>query len=383
MALPTNAFGVGGKFVIRSLGPYTATTTRSFHGHGTLYKITPSRTTLNTQRKLPQPSKRDFSVGPLLEASVDSTQHLLTQLHTLTGTPWFVTIPLFALGFHLVVRVPLAIYTHRVLSHRPRLYPLIATWRVRHSREILADPKWAVCSQKARNAELVKRVTKSTNKVYKTWGTQRWKEWLPLGTLPVWLVGIESVRRLAGAPLGLMGTLISGLAGTPAALDPSSISSSSTEVLPAAQEVLSSVDASMTTGGWLWFTDLTAADPLHILPFALSAIMLANTLPRSLADIRALAGGESVTQGQMAVGGNRPLQRFFVLLAVALGPITMNLPAALHIWWISTSGLMLVQKEVVRKIWPMKAHPIKPSSNGERYFVKPTRTNAPPSPKRN
>ena len=33
---------------------------------------------------------------------------------------------------------------------------------------------------------------------------------------------------------------------------------------------------SMTTGGLFWFTDLTLADPLHLLPFITSATLLAT-----------------------------------------------------------------------------------------------------------
>ncbi|KAK5661302.1 hypothetical protein OQA88_11197 [Cercophora sp. LCS_1] len=383
MALPVNSVGLGGKLVTRRLGGPTTTATRNFHNFGARQRPTVLRTILATQSNLSREPRRDYSVASFLEAGVASSQHLITGLHTLTGTPWFVTIPLFALGFHIVTRVPLSIYTSVISRRRPQLYPLIAGWRARHSREILSDPKWATYDSKARDAELVKRVTQTTNRLYKTWKCQMWKRFLPLGGLPVWLIAAESIRRLAGAPLGMIGAMVGWLRGTVETTVPTPGSVSTADILPTVQDVLATADMSLQTGGCLWFTDLTAADPLHILPFVLSATMVANILPRSLAEIRLLAGLDRAAHDPLVDSNLWPLQRFFVIFAVALGPLTINLPAALHIWWISTSGLVLIQKEITRKVWPIKEYPIKPSSNREYYFVKPARTNTPPLPKKN
>lgn len=42
----------------------------------------------------------------------------------------------------------------------------------------------------------------------------------------------------------------------------------------------------MTTGGVLWFTDLTASDPYYVLPLAASATMLATIEVRFALDVK-------------------------------------------------------------------------------------------------
>jgi inner membrane protein COX18 len=113
-------------------------------------------------------------------------------------------------------------------------------------------------------------------------------------------------------------------------------------------------DPSMATEGCLWFPDLTVADPLHVLPFALSAILLVNVVPRSRLAWRQFLG---LDPPAVTWTGNLKwrlrIQRGLLVVAVAIGPLTIHLPAALHLYWITSATLAQVQSFIVGKFIPM------------------------------
>jgi inner membrane protein COX18 len=132
-------------------------------------------------------------------------------------------------------------------------------------------------------------------------------------------------------------------------------------------------DPSMATGGCLWFPDLTAADPLHILPLALSAILVLNVMPKSMPQLRILLGLDSTPEG--AIGSSKwrlRLQRSLLMVAMAVGPLTMDLPAALHLYWISSAALTATQTIIISWLMPMPKN-VPPAKRGESVFVMPTR----------
>jgi inner membrane protein COX18 len=145
--------------------------------------------------------------------------------------------------------------------------------------------------------------------------------------------------------------------------------------LATAQETVARyvADQSMTTGGCLWFPDLTAADPLHILPFALSAILVMNVMPKSMLSLRVLLGLDNLPEA--AVGGVKwrlRLQRGLLVVAMAVGPITMDLPAALHLYWISSAALTKAQTSIIHKLMPLP-RTVPPAKKEQTVLIMPTR----------
>ncbi|EDQ92643.1 uncharacterized protein MONBRDRAFT_1400, partial [Monosiga brevicollis MX1] len=84
---------------------------------------------------------------------------------------------------------------------------------------------------------------------------------------------------------------------------------------------------SMKTGGLLWFTDLTAADPYYVLPVIASATMLATIE----------FGSEGVKQN------NVMMKNVFRGLSIVLLPVTINLPTAIFVYWCTANMFSLSQ----------------------------------------
>ncbi len=313
---------------------------------------------------LPATSSRPFSIQPFVEVSVATTQHLFTELHVLTGTPWYMTIPLIALSINLVGRLPISLYTRSVAQRRATLSPLLRAWYSRHAKDLSATPG----SQEELRKKTDKRFKTTTKRMYKEWGVQRWKDFSFLGILPLWLTGIEAMRRLSGGSKGLLGTLFSGSEGletapaTSAAMvttaetleTPAENALSMPEAVSASQSILtdfpSGADPSLLTEGCLWFPDLTVADPLHILPLMLSAVLLWRLLPSNRLGFEVLFGTRPPPSNTPTQTYGRPLHRALLVLAVLVGPATMNLPAAVHLYWISSAVITNVQSDVINRL---------------------------------
>lgn len=87
----------------------------------------------------------------------------------------------------------------------------------------------------------------------------------------------------------------------------------------------------MEVGGLLWFSDLTAADPLHILPIATSAMTLINF------EIGAEVGASQGTQMNPAV------KMVFRLFMCAMPFFTWNFSTAIFGYWFTSSLFSLIQ----------------------------------------
>ncbi|KAK4118730.1 hypothetical protein N657DRAFT_583144 [Parathielavia appendiculata] len=186
--------------------------------------------------------------------------------------------------------------------------------------------------------------------------------------------GVESgVARAAGAAVDDPKVVTEGaVSGTASgAGDLGFLATTHAEIQDGAVRYLA--DPSLAAGGCLWFPDLTAADPLHVLPLALSAILVVNVMPKSMALWKLLLGLEGVPASAIASMKVRlRLQRAFLLVAMAAGPLTMDLPAALHLYWISSAALTTALTSIISRLMPMPKI-VSPAKSQEPMFVMPTR----------
>lgn len=342
------------------LGPPTGTTPSTPHRPHT--HLRPSPLPRLPPSPLTSPQARPFSDLPTaLSSALSLTQSLITTLHTTTLTPWYLTIPLLALTLHLAARLPLSLYSRRIHVRRARLVPLLQAWRARHTMAVAASPE--------RKTDVAKRLALTTKRVYRVWGVQRWKDSVGLAALPVWLVGIEALRRMCGGPKGLIGTVVFGAgAGAEGGGGAAGVG----EGLAAAAAA-TGVEEGLATGGCLWFPDLTVADPLHVLPIALSVVLVANVMPRTQVGARRMFGlddgGTTVAMGKTS----ERLRRGLVVMALAIGPVTMDLPAALHLYWLSSATLSLLQTELAAYFMPLPNSTLRPCTESELRFIRPRR----------
>lgn len=231
--------------------------------------------------------------------------------------------------------------------------------------------------------------------------------WGGLISLPIFLSNLEVIRTMCGGPRGLLGSLLYGwqdrdAAGTtgwdtatagataPSATPNTSLESpvaelpSSTNITDLASSTTSpeilnplTLEPSFASGGCLWFPDLLVPDPYHILPFAVSGLLLAHVIPETEAELRSLfgmrpaAGARRIVIAGARSNASMALRRLLIVLAIAIGPVTMDMPVALHLYWASSVGCSLIVSRGIRKILPIPKVPVKPCSGLEIPLIRP------------
>ncbi|KAI8956940.1 hypothetical protein F5Y11DRAFT_341387 [Daldinia sp. FL1419] len=339
------------------------------------------------------PSIRSFHFAPAAAAVLETTQNTMLAIHNLTHTPWFLTIPLVALGVSLAFRLPFKAYVHWISQRRTRFTPVLMGWTARISRDIKQEGIPVLREHK----ELVARHKRARSRIYGSVGLQEWKLYCSVLGIPFWLIGIESVRRICGGPRGLIGQLFLGKAEdtsstqTDSEIATSSVDTTTTATSSAsvvdpsttvttAEHVKDLLDPSITLEGCLWFPDLTAPDPLHILPFALSSLLVWNMLPKSQAGLRQLAGlppADKFLIETPAMTRQRRLRRVLLVLSALVGPMTADLPTALHLYWLTTSATHTATSALLSKLMPIESNAVQRCTGVEADIIRPKRTEKP------
>ncbi len=97
--------------------------------------------------------------------------------------------------------------------------------------------------------------------------------------------------------------------------------------------------ASFQTGGLLWFTDLTAADPFFILPIAYVLAMMASQ--------------EVVIRNSPMQSQQQKMMRF---LPIVFGFFLARFPAGLLLYWVASNTISLIQNLVIYRAYPAIVH---------------------------
>ncbi|XP_037614655.1 mitochondrial inner membrane protein OXA1L isoform X2 [Sebastes umbrosus] len=91
---------------------------------------------------------------------------------------------------------------------------------------------------------------------------------------------------------------------------------------------------SMQTGGLLWFTDLTAADPFYILPLAVTGTMF------FILELGAESGIDNPNL--------RAMKTVFRIMPLVILPLTINFPTAVFTYWLTSNCFSLGQVALLR-----------------------------------
>ncbi|KAJ4864405.1 hypothetical protein T069G_00935 [Trichoderma breve] len=284
------------------------------------------------------PGHRSFHLSAVGDA-VLWTADSITFIHH-AGLPWFISIPLVAVGVNFSFRLPIQCYTRRLVVTRNKLTPLVTAWSSRHAATVpKGQGEDAARLWRLRVAGLTER---SRARIYKSWGVQRWKSFAPFLSMAPFIIVSEALRRLCGAPTGWLSHSF-GL------VDIQAVSS-------AVEMSRRYLDESLVDGGCLWFTDLTAMDPYYALPIICSALLARTSWGRLSKDqLRALL---SVSPPQMP---QTPATRIRTavgrtLLLVPLFPILFaDLPSAIFLYWASTFALNDVNEAILGRLYPQKS----------------------------
>lgn len=323
--------------------------------------------------------RRHFGVSDATSHLLSVSEWLFTNAHQLTASPWYISIPLVALITNVTIRTPLTLWSLGTARRRARLTPLLQ-----------AQTAMVGLGLRKKNrpdaVEILSKITqKRTKQLFKSFGeTGQRSFWAGLLSVPVFLCNIEILRRMCGGSRGLLGRLFLGssttddkIATTPTTESGELMNSASSSV----QEAIT-LEPTLADGGCLWFPNLLEADPYHVLPFAVSAMMVLNLVPASIPGIRNLLGLEA-SRGQVPVSttskAGTAFQRTMLLFSLSLGPLTVDLPAAIHLYWFSSSATTFLITKGLKKLIPVPKNSIKPCRGIDIPVLRPK---APTLPKK-
>ena len=282
---------------------------------------------------------RPFSVKPFTETALIAAHSLLDGLHAATGLPWIVTIPLAAFVIRGVVVTPLMIYSRRVAQRRLDLQPLLLAWVHRFRHQSFEQFKGQMLLPAQLEKGFKQAMKMKERELYKRWRCQTWRSLPAFGQLPVFLAVIGALRCMCGQSGGLFGLL--------ARRDPLPDDAPRDEVLVRLKEINESpvgLEESLAHEGGLWFPDLLAPDPGLVLPFVLSGVIFGNIW----------LGSRRESTGAPPSAFYRRLSNGLKLSALLIGPLTLQVPSAVLVYWISSSAFAAGQNVLLDRFMPMK-----------------------------
>ncbi|KAK5997308.1 hypothetical protein PT974_02663 [Cladobotryum mycophilum] len=327
-------------------------TVRGFTTHGRGLHIRPIQAPFTPHMKT-IPGRRSFHLNTVGDAVIFTADSISFIHHA--GVPWYLTIPLVALGVNFSFRLPIQYFTRRLVVTRNKLTPLVKAWSSRHAATVPVPAGGGEQAERVWRLRVSGLTERSRARIYKAWGVQRWKSLAPFASMVPFIVVSEALRRLCGAPLGWISHTL-GLGNVEAV---SSVIETSKRFL----------DPCLTDGGCLWFTDLTAMDPYYALPVLCSALLAKTSWGRlSKEQLRALLTispsklpQTPITRIQTAVGRT--------LLLIPLFPILFaDLPSAIFLYWASTFAMNEVNEAILERILPKASATLTTAQKGRVVF---------------
>ncbi|CZR69367.1 related to COX18 Protein required for activity of mitochondrial cytochrome oxidase [Phialocephala subalpina] len=288
-----------------------------------------------------QQTNRSFHASPkpqFLAEAITASHSALQAVHSLSGLPWALSLPLFALVLRTTLVLPISIFQRRAAQKQVQLQPLIQSWNHVLRKETMAE--YGNLGPSVVEKALMGKMRKKRSEVYGRWGCGMWRNWVGLLQMPIFLSVMEAIRKMTGSREGILGMFTSSADNLVEG------SGGGDDLASAMGEVLRiPVETSLATEGMLWFPDLLVADPQLVLPFVLSGTILWNVF-----------GG---TKGQdLALPSwHMRMKRGIGFVGLLIGPIMLHVPSALLVYWISSSSLALLQAMILERVMPIRPPP--------------------------
>ena len=271
-------------------------------------------------------------VPEMIDISVSISRGLLHGVHSVTGLPWFASIPLTAFLVRMTIGLPQQWWTRSQVEKRSRLTPMLTAWRKVHQKRVMDS--YTQNGQTVTPSVATKMVTRALKKtesqMYKRWRIYKWAPYSIVLQFPVFLSMMEALRRMVGMDGGLLTVLKAGFGET-----------SGENVVP--------LEPSMATGGALWFPDLLAHDPTHVLPVVLATTLYLNISlgwkPKSEVEIATLpprAAFNARILNKLRFG----LQ--CVPFYIAPSMIAAQVPSGFLLYWISSTLIATLQTKIIK-----------------------------------
>lgn len=284
-------------------------------------------------------SFRHASPRYLVNETLQLSYSCFDTLHGGTGLLWALSIPLTGILFRLSF-MPVQYYMTRRQQRVQAYVPLMVGWRSLYRKQAALrfppnTPDAPVKAEQGVRIQLVKKQKSFEAKYGKN--SLLLNLSLSLSFLPVWVVNLDVLRRMAGVE----NTVLTASGGT----------------IP--------VEPTFSSEGALWFSDLTAADPTLILPIAFGAAQVANwyfsggnKVNEREKEARAMPAGSAKARAVIHVR----LYRLLLLVTAASGPICIiaQVPSGVMLYLLSSAVTMLLQRPILKRILKIE-EPIKPA----------------------
>lgn len=292
------------------------------------------------------PSYRSFHASPRpqsLDSVLIATHGVLEGLHSFTGLPWAYTMPLAALAIRSILILPISINARRATQKQLDLMPLMNAWQHQYRKQSMREV--GHLGPDVANRFVVDKLKNKKKELYSRYNCGTWKHYMSFVQLPVWLVAVETIRKMCGAREGLL-KWIESLFIPNNANESASITDVDLSALL--------LESNFATEGALWFPNLLIPDPMLILPFMLSGSILLN--------LSSQGNPQSVIM--------RRFMNSIKVVALAIIPLTLQMPSAMLVYWTSSSLMAWGQAKLLDVFMPI-TKPVTPSRGGQpvRYAV--------------
>jgi inner membrane protein COX18 len=272
---------------------------------------------------------------PVLDAVLYLPHEMMSLIHS--QVPWYAALPIAAFLTRGVLVTTAGSWARSLTARYIGLQPLRQALAYRKRDEITKQGGFR--SPKEAMVTLKKEVKNEVNKLDKRWNVTLWGQinWT-FAQIPIFFTMAEVIRQMSGARDGLLALGLSAFKSgdnaattdpvTAAATDP--VTAAAADPVTAAAAVSNPwFEPSLANEGMLWFENLLIPDPTGVLPFAVSGLMFANIY---------------FTNNTVSTDKSWPNLFRKTLLGVSLlvGPMCQNMPAALMLYWASSTTSVIV-----------------------------------------
>jgi len=209
--------------------------------------------------------------------------------------------------------------------------------------------------QKQMELEFKKRMRKKLFEIQKEHGNHPLTRFLiPLSQIPLWIIISLSLRRMTDFPIWSI--------FLPSKDPPSDLEGLNAGAGQVQEEIVKHYPLNgLSDGGFLWFTDLTIADPTWIFPIFIGASYLLN-----------IQLGQMNRKTEMTMVGDTII-RLMRIGSVFMIFISAQLPMAVTLYWATSSGYSLLQNLLfkspkVKKLFGIRSLPNQPGFSLSSLF---------------
>ncbi|PWY76238.1 mitochondrial export translocase Oxa2 [Aspergillus heteromorphus CBS 117.55] len=301
--------------------------------------------------------------SPFLNEALELSSTFIHSVHSISGLPWALSIPLTAVIVRMTVAMPFQLYSKMQAHRENEVQPLQVSWAKHYRNKVYEEktgklPTDNVSLQPRERMQVLTLVRQKKKAISRHMGIPRFWRVANFLQIPVWISVMEGLRAMSGNNRGLVPWLLSCME-------------------PAAQAgetpLRLMVEPSLATEGALWFPDLLAGDPTGILPIVLTGSILLNIrCGWKVPPLKDLAHLPKIEMYKKFF--TRGIRLFIQILALNVGVSSYlwEMPAALMIYWTTSTTMATLQTLFLdRVLFPTK--PLKPWVRQYLSYRSPTK----------